>query len=1056
MDSGPNDLSIEGLEQIDQACQEFEIQFKQDLSTAEVAGFLSRIGEELRSELLVELIQLKADYQLKQGQWPDQQSYLKEFPNRADAVNDAFSKIAQTSQRRDAIVSALPDLGPRYRLGEVIGAGGMGKVFRARDLKLEREVAVKVLKKNDCLLDQRFEREIRSVAALIHPNIVSLFDFSEHRGVRFAVMELVLGQTLRQAIQQTPTGVAAEQVVSTAVGIARALSVAHRQGIMHRDIKPENVIITSDGQVKVLDFGLARAEYVSPDQSLTATSITPGTFPYMSPEQAANGELSCATDIFSLGTLLYEMLTGTNPFLGSNVGETTRNVIERQLPRLASESATASLGLPDLIARMLSKTAQQRPTAEQVVEHLTQSDFVSSRDFVAESAQTTISILGSPVPTNLPMRSANLIGRNNDMAFLAERLQTPSLTTLVGAGGTGKTSLAYQAARQNLSEFPGGVWVCELASLQPSGDVTQKLAAALDETEGNSSGIREIVSRLEGRRVMILLDNCEHVIDQAAELAEALLEQLPLLTVLATSRQPLDLVQEHICFLNGLEIEGTESDAAELFVRCASAKAGYSDAPGNRRVIEKIVSRLEGLPLLIELAAPKLKAMTLEELLHSLDDQLSMLQSRRKSADRQATVGQTIAWSFQLLDTQCQGLLMALSVFQATFSRSAAQAVADIPDATDVLTRLIDQSVVVRIRTQTSSRFRLLEPIRQFCQANLDKATARNLHERHARYFAGRAIQIGWETHGCKEIEAAADLNLEWADLRAAVNWGIQHEVPEIAIDSIVGLGATTTNHLRNEAYHWIRRSETAMPAAFETRPKGLAMIALGYWLEGKPELAQEYVSRSMAIRPTPDALVVSYSIHYAACRFAEAAEDFQLARKLGNEDHDLWARFAIFALDAIALAMIDPGDPRIDPLFEAADKRVRELNWPSGFAWQYHAHSMVEGLRGNSQRSQEFTIQAVAASRNCGNRWLEALSPLSQEGRAADGTSATDFLEAIEGFESVFNANMPVHLPLVARTLVLALIDAGFDDLAAKLVPVTDRLVGYQEPTPPLLPFGD
>jgi serine/threonine protein kinase len=217
-------------------------------------------------------------------------------------------------------------IGP-YEVLSLIGAGGMGEVYRARDSRLGREVAIKVLQRNEQKESDsgaRLEREARAIASLSHPNILSIFDFGSDQEIMYAVMELLQGATLRERLIAGPLPF--EECLEYAIQTCRGLQAAHEKGILHRDLKPENLFITADGQVKILDFGLARMTLPDsiPNQTKAATilhtqqGLLLGTFPYMSPEQAEMKEVDARSDLFSLGTVLYESSTGRNPFQGTS------------------------------------------------------------------------------------------------------------------------------------------------------------------------------------------------------------------------------------------------------------------------------------------------------------------------------------------------------------------------------------------------------------------------------------------------------------------------------------------------------------------------------------------------------------------------------------------------------------------------------------------------------------------------------------------------------------------------------------------------------------------
>jgi serine/threonine protein kinase len=259
----------------------------------------------------------------------------------------------------------------RYEIVASVGVGGMGEVFRARDLRLDRDVAIKVINPRSFQsvdLHDRFLRETRTVAALSHPNVMTLHDVADDDGLMFAVMEFVEGKTLRTVIAN---GLAWPHAVALARGIAEGLGAAHARNLMHRDIKPENVIVSDDGHPVILDFGLARPEAPGADQDLTdVPGAAPGTIPYMSPEQAEGSELTCATDIFSFGTVLYEMLTGVNPFHGPSAFETRRRIAEAHVSAPAGDGSAWPAPLESLVQHMLQRSATARPPAREVAARL--------------------------------------------------------------------------------------------------------------------------------------------------------------------------------------------------------------------------------------------------------------------------------------------------------------------------------------------------------------------------------------------------------------------------------------------------------------------------------------------------------------------------------------------------------------------------------------------------------------------------------------------------------------------------------------------------------------
>ena len=274
----------------------------------------------------------------------------------------------------------------RYEIVSVLGQGGMGEVYLGQDTRLERAVAIKVVRQlgsDTGELRQRFDRELKSVAQLSSANVVTLFDYVLDE-TPFAVMEFVKGKTLEQLIAQRIEFPAAKKI---AIGIATGLAAAHDRQLIHRDIKPANVIVTAEGIAKILDFGLARRGDLGAEQNLTHSSVTPGTIPYMSPEQADGRNLTAATDVFSFGTVLYEMLSGRNPFRGDSALSTMNNIVSAVPPRLDTFCDAVPSGLVELVHAMLAKEPRGRPTASDVANELTK--LTSESDFHVSLGQST-------------------------------------------------------------------------------------------------------------------------------------------------------------------------------------------------------------------------------------------------------------------------------------------------------------------------------------------------------------------------------------------------------------------------------------------------------------------------------------------------------------------------------------------------------------------------------------------------------------------------------------------------------------------------------------------
>src|SRR5215212_3549984 len=248
----------------------------------------------------------------------------------------------------------------RYELEELLGTGGMSSVFRAHDRLLDRKVALKVLHQqygDDEEYVERFRREARAVAALSHPNIVTVIDRGEHEGRQFIVFEYVPGENLKALIQRrgpAPVSTALE----LAMQVARGLSFAHQQGLIHRDVKPQNVLMNGDGQAKVTDFGIARSLDVQ--HGMTQTGTVLGTSDYIAPEQAQGHRVDEHTDVYSLGVVLYELLTGEVPFPGENFVAVAMRHINEPPPPIRDRRPDVSPRLEAAVHRAMAKDPRDR------------------------------------------------------------------------------------------------------------------------------------------------------------------------------------------------------------------------------------------------------------------------------------------------------------------------------------------------------------------------------------------------------------------------------------------------------------------------------------------------------------------------------------------------------------------------------------------------------------------------------------------------------------------------------------------------------------------------
>ena len=289
-----------------------------------------------------------------------------------------------------------------YKLLDRLGAGGMGEVWRAEDTRLLREVAIKILPAqlaSDPEWKSRFLREARTIAQLNHPNIATIYNIEEIKGALFIAMELVRGESVTTMIARGPLN--PQDAVRVAVHVADGLAEAHSKGIIHRDIKPDNIIV-SPRHVKVLDFGIAKQIGGTADPSLTQGGMVMGTPHYMSPEQALGRQVDARTDIFSVGVVLYEMLSGTKPFIGEAITEVMLKIVMSEAKDIAITATGISTKLADIVRRCMAKEPDKRfASCDELRDELAAS-LRDSRDRLRQSSVPTISMRKTPRPAEAP------------------------------------------------------------------------------------------------------------------------------------------------------------------------------------------------------------------------------------------------------------------------------------------------------------------------------------------------------------------------------------------------------------------------------------------------------------------------------------------------------------------------------------------------------------------------------------------------------------------------------------------------------------------------------
>jgi non-specific serine/threonine protein kinase len=429
-------------------------------------------------------------------------------------------------------------------------------------------------------------------------------------------------------------------------------------------------------------------------------------------------------------------------------------------------------------------------------------------------------------PTNLPAQLTSFVGRAPELAELAVLLRQARLVTVAGAAGLGKTRLAVEVAAGTLGQHPDGVWFVGLGAVTEPALVPRELALALGAREQLGERLLDTLAAHVGdRRVLLLLDNCEHLLDSVAQLAEALLRGCPRLRFLVTSREPLRVPGERVWRIAPLAVPDraaapsfdvlTQCEAVQLFqARASLVQPRFELSPSNALVVAQVCRRLDGIPLAIELAAARAEMMSVGDILDRLEDRFRLLTGGSRTAmPRHQTLQAALDWGHRLLTDGERRLFRRLSVFPASFDVAAAETVcSDLtlppPDVLEHLSRLVDKSLVAPEAARSGhNRYRMLETVRQYAAERLldcgEAAEVRLRHADHCLDLAERAVGYEWQPGRTEWLER---LEAEHVDLRTALEWCREHDQARcVRLATALGWFWLTREHL-SEGREWLEQ----------------------------------------------------------------------------------------------------------------------------------------------------------------------------------------------------------------------------------------------------------
>jgi predicted ATPase len=894
-------------------------------------------------------------------------------------------------------------LGP-FEIVALLGTGGMGEVYRALDTRLERTVAIKLLpssfsENSDRL--HRFEQEARSASALNHPNIVTIYELGQDGSSHYIAMELVEGQTLRKLL--TCGLMPMRKAIEIAAQVAEGLTKAHEAGITHRDLKPENLMVSQDGLVKILDFGLAKhaspsgvtLDLSSTSVSLSSSGLILGTVGYMSPEQVAGRHLDFRSDQFSFGLVLYEMLTGKHPFQRGTAAETMVASLREHAEPIGMQNRDAPAPLCWAVERCLAKEPEKR--------------YVLTRDLARELAAIRDCFSEKPVklseahPTNLPVSRTEFIGRKKEVAAAKELLlrHDVHLVTITGPGGIGKTRLAVEVASGLIEWFPGGIHFVPLSPLSDPGLIASVIVQTLGIREGGGQSPLETLKRnlQDSLRepTLFLLDNFEHLMDAAPTVAELLAMCLSL-KILVTSRAALHVYGEHEFPVPPLALPASRSmpsvedlsqyPAVALFVqRAIAAKPDFELSQENASAVTEICARLDGLPLAIELAAARVKVLSPSSLLTRLASRLQLLTGgARDLPRRQQTLRAAMDWSYDLLNAAEQKLFRRLSAFVGGCNLEGVEAVCDTKgdlnlDLLDGMASMVDKSLVQQVeQANRESRFLMLETIREYAleklQASGEQASTKRAH---AAYCLVLAEEEASEPRDAKGTEWIGRFALEHDNFRVGLEWLTETGDAEWGLR----LGAALFRFWEIREYlaegrERLGRLLKLAGAAAPTRARTRALFAAGVLAgeQGDYASAEALISESQNIaRRLGDNTGVAVSLNALAV-LARDRGSIAKARALFEESLALWRELGDLKAVARALSNLAnvvklQGDyDRARSLYAECLSIFRGLGDRTGVGWSLNYQGDVARDQGDSAAAGTLYQQGLAIFRELGDRW--------------------------------------------------------------------------------------
>ncbi|MCL2533505.1 MAG: protein kinase [Nocardiaceae bacterium] len=978
-----------------------------------------------------------------------------------------------------------------------IGRGGFGVVYRCAQPALDRTVAIKVLTGDlDDDSRARFLREQQAMGRMTgHPQIVGVLHVgTTDSGRPYIVMPYHPQDSLDARIQRDgPLDVAG--VLRLGIKMAGALEAAHRLGIVHRDVKPANILLTDYGEPALTDFGIA---HIAGGFRTSAGTVT-GSPAFTAPEVLKGEPPSPASDVYGLGATLFSALTGHAAFerhsgeqvIAQFLRITTQPVAdlrEQGIPgdvsaaiewAMSTDPGDRPASAADFGSELrrlqashgLAIDEMALPTVPGVHPH-----DQDSPDAAPPPPGAAAGARSGPLPAlptsagKLPLELTGFVGRRRELAEIRERLSSSRLVTLTGIGGVGKTRLALRAAAELRRGFGDGVCLVELGGLRDDSVLVDVVAAALGlrnrlvpSATAAAALLEQLVTFLAGRHLLLVLDNCEHVIDAAAELVDTLLRTCAELRVLATSREPLGIGGEAVLHVPPLPVPDPQSqpslqgmpsyDAVTLFAqRAAAAVPGFEITDDNRETVTQICRQLDGLPLPIELAAARLRVMSAEQIRERITDRYQLLTAGPRGVpSRQQTLRLSVDWSYELCDAREQRLWAHLSIFAGTFDLAAAENVCAgelTPDELlDAIASLVGKSILIREQADAAVRFRMLETLRDYGREKAVRAGQyAALREQHLSWYRTLAMDADSEWIGPDQVGWIARLDREQPNLREAMTFCLT-----AADDGDTRAGLQIAAALYpfwlargqlSEGRHWLGRALARHPHTAE-RVKALYAASLLAAVQGDIPAATALVTEGRAlVAESADPVDQARIGHIDGFMALVAGDAAKACRRLQDALAALEARgddspVRIGTLQSLGWAYELQGDTArsttcFEQVLEITESRGESVNrsyalWSMGFAvWrQGDSGEAVRLLERGLRLTRRVDDPFIAATYLDTLAWIA--SGAHDDERAAILLGAAEALRRATGSTTVLFPHLLVHHEECERRIRDALGERAF-----------------------------